>query len=120
MVNAFKTGQSRGHPPPDSLLERDSRGDRGRVPPPLTQFGDLLQAAEVLPQILVPMITHESSPYIDLRHTFGNFADVLLRSADLASVSVVSLGQAYALPLVFAVLSQVISYRRYRYQVVEA
>ena len=47
-------------------------------------------------------------------------ADVFLRSADLAEVSVVSLAQAYALPLLFAVLSQVISYRRYRYQVVKA
>ena len=47
-------------------------------------------------------------------------ADVILRSGDLAAVSVVSLGQAYALPLLFAELSQVISYRRYRYQVVDA
>jgi hypothetical protein len=47
-------------------------------------------------------------------------ADTLLRSDDLAAVSVVSLGQAYVLPLVFAVLSQVVSYRRYRYQVVKA
>jgi len=47
-------------------------------------------------------------------------ADVLLRSANLAEVSVVSLGQAYALPLLFSVLSQVISYRRYRPQPVQA
>ena len=47
-------------------------------------------------------------------------ADVLLRSADLSAVSIVSLGQAYALPLLFAVLSQVISYRRYRYQPAKA
>ena len=47
-------------------------------------------------------------------------ADVLLRSGDLAAVSVVSLGQAFVLPLLFAELSQVISYRRYRYQVVRS
>ncbi len=43
-------------------------------------------------------------------------ADVLLRSGDFAAVSVVSLGQAFVLPLLFAELSQVISYRRYRYR----
>jgi len=36
----------------------------------------------------------------------------LLRSGDLAAVSVAPLGQAYVLPLVFGVLSQAISYRR--------
>ena len=45
-------------------------------------------------------------------------SDVFLRSADLAAVSVVSLGQAFVLPLLFAELSQVVSYRRYRYEVV--
>ncbi len=39
-------------------------------------------------------------------------ADALLRSGDLAAVSVVPLGQAYALPLLFGALSQTISYRR--------
>ncbi len=47
-------------------------------------------------------------------------ADALLRSIDLAAMSFVSLGQAYALPLLFAVLPQAISYRRYRYKVVKA
>lgn len=47
-------------------------------------------------------------------------ADVFLRSGDLAAVSVVSLVQAYVLPLLFAELSQVISYRRYRNQFAEA
>ena len=36
----------------------------------------------------------------------------LLRSGDLAAVSAVLLGQVYALPLLFGVLSQAISYRR--------
>jgi len=39
-------------------------------------------------------------------------ASTLLRSGDLAAVSVIPLGQAYALPLLFGVLSQTISYRR--------
>ena len=46
--------------------------------------------------------------------------DVLFHSTDLATLSMVSLGQAYVLPLLFAVLSQVTSYRRYRYPVVNA
>lgn len=43
-------------------------------------------------------------------------ADTLLSSGDLAAVSVVPLGQAYVLPLLFGMLSQTISYRRSRYQ----
>ncbi len=39
-------------------------------------------------------------------------AGALLQSGDLAAVSVAPLGQAYALPLLFGVLSQAISYRR--------
>ena len=39
-------------------------------------------------------------------------AGALLRSGDLAAVSVALLGQVYALPLLFGVLSQAISYRR--------
>ncbi len=39
-------------------------------------------------------------------------AGALLRSGDLAGVSVALLGQVYALPLLFGVLSQTISYRR--------
>ena len=39
-------------------------------------------------------------------------AGALLNSGDLAAVSVAPLGQAYALPLLFGVLSQTISYRR--------
>ncbi len=39
-------------------------------------------------------------------------AGALLRSGDLAVVSVALLGQVYALPLLFGVLSQAISYRR--------
>ena len=39
-------------------------------------------------------------------------AGVLLQSGDLAAVPVSLLGQAYALPLVFGVVSQVVSYRR--------
>ena len=45
-------------------------------------------------------------------------ADTLLHSGHLAAVSVAPLGQAYALPLLFGLLSQAISYRRSRYQVV--
>jgi len=41
-------------------------------------------------------------------------AGALLRSGDLAAVSVNLLGQVYILPLVFGVLSQAISYRRAR------
>jgi len=44
------------------------------------------------------------------------FADALLRSSDIAAVSVVPLVQAYVLPLLFGLLSQAISYRRSRYQ----
>ena len=44
------------------------------------------------------------------------FADALLRSGDIAAVSVVPLVQAYVLPLLFGLLSQAISYRRSRYQ----
>ncbi len=43
------------------------------------------------------------------------FADELLRSGDIATVSVVPLVQAYVLPLLFGLLSQAISYRRSRY-----
>ena len=43
-------------------------------------------------------------------------AAALLRSGDLAAVSVAPLGQAYVLPLLFGLLSQTISYRRFRYQ----
>ena len=39
-------------------------------------------------------------------------ASAFLRSGDLATVSVAPLGQGYALPLLFGVLSQAISYRR--------
>ncbi len=39
-------------------------------------------------------------------------AGAILRSGDLAAVSVAPLGQAYALPLLFGVFSQAISYRR--------
>ncbi len=39
-------------------------------------------------------------------------AGALLQSGDLAAVSVAPLSQAYALPLLFGVLSQAISYRR--------
>ena len=39
-------------------------------------------------------------------------AGTLLRSGDLAALSVALLGQVYALPLFFGVLSQAISYRR--------
>ncbi len=46
-------------------------------------------------------------------------ADALFRSGDLTAVFVAPLGQAYALPLLFGVLSQAISYRRSRYQVVK-
>ncbi len=46
-------------------------------------------------------------------------AGALFRSGDLAAVSVALLGQVYALPLLFGVLSQAISYRRSRYQVVK-
>jgi len=46
-------------------------------------------------------------------------ADALFRSGDLAAVSVAPLGQAYALPLLFGLLSQAISYRRSRYQVIK-
>ncbi len=46
-------------------------------------------------------------------------ADALLRSGDLAALSVAPLGQAYVLPLLFGLLSQAISYRRSRYQVVK-
>lgn len=46
-------------------------------------------------------------------------ADTLLRSGDLAAVSVAPLGQAYVLPLLFGLLSQVISYRRSSYDVVK-
>ena len=46
--------------------------------------------------------------------------DALLRSVDVAAVSVVPLGQAYVLPLLFGLLSQAISYRRARYQVSNA
>lgn len=45
-------------------------------------------------------------------------ADVIVRASDFATISIVSLAQAYALPLVFALLSQAISYRRVRYQAV--
>jgi len=44
------------------------------------------------------------------------FADALLRSGDIAAVSIVPLVQAYVLPLLFGLLSQAISYRRSRYQ----
>lgn len=43
-------------------------------------------------------------------------ANALLRSGDLAALSIVPLGQAYVLPLLFGLLSQAISYRRSRYQ----
>ncbi len=43
-------------------------------------------------------------------------ADAFLRSGDLAAVSVAPLAQAYVLPLLFGLLSQAISYRRFRYQ----
>ena len=46
--------------------------------------------------------------------------DALLRSVDVTAVSVVPLGQAYVLPLLFGLLSQSISYRRARYQVSNA
>ncbi len=46
-------------------------------------------------------------------------ADAFLRSGDLAAVSVAPLGQAYVLPLLFGLLTQAISYRRFRYQVVK-
>lgn len=39
-------------------------------------------------------------------------SDALLRSGDLAAVTVVPLGQAYVLPLLFGLFSQTISYRR--------
>ena len=39
-------------------------------------------------------------------------ADAVLSSGDLAAVSVAPLGQAYVLPLLFALLSQAMSYRR--------
>ena len=45
-----------------------------------------------------------------------NAADAFLRSGDLEALSVAPLGQAYALPLLFGLLSQAISYRRARYQ----
>lgn len=47
-------------------------------------------------------------------------ADTLLRSGDLAAVSIATLSQAYVLPVLFGLLSQAISYRRSRYQVVKA
>ena len=46
-------------------------------------------------------------------------AYTFLRSGDLAAVSVAPLGQAYVLPLLFGLLTQAISYRRFRYQVVK-
>lgn len=47
------------------------------------------------------------------------FADALLRLGDIATVSVVPLVQAYVLPLLFGLLSQAISYRRFSYAVVK-
>ena len=41
-------------------------------------------------------------------------AGALLRSGELAALPVGLLGQAYALPLLFGVLSQALSYRRAR------
>ncbi len=46
-------------------------------------------------------------------------ADAYLRSGDLTAVSIAPLGQAYVLPLLFGLLSQVISYRRSSYDVVK-
>ena len=46
--------------------------------------------------------------------------DALLRSGDLAVVSVVPLAQAYVLPLLFGLLSQTIAYRRSRFSVAKA
>ena len=45
-------------------------------------------------------------------------SNATLISGDLAAVSVVPLAQAYALPFLFGLLSQAISYRRARYQAV--
>lgn len=45
-------------------------------------------------------------------------ADAFLRSGDLEAVSVALLAQAYVLPLLFGLMSQAISYRRFGYQVV--
>lgn len=44
-----------------------------------------------------------------------SLANELMRAGDLAAVSIAPLGQAYALPVLFGILSQAISYRRYRY-----
>ena len=45
-------------------------------------------------------------------------ADAFLTSGDHAAISVVPLAQAYALPFLFGLVSQAISYRRFGYHVV--
>ena len=85
------------------------------------------QRAPAIPESIIATAVSHGIPAraVAIGMAFGSLnaiivlADAYLRLVDLATVSFVSLGQAYALPLVFAVLSQAISYRRYRYKVVK-
>lgn len=86
------------------------------------------QRAPAIPESIIATAVSHGIPAraVAIGMAFGSLnaiivlADALLRSIDLAAMSFVSLGQAYALPLLFAVLPQAISYRRYRYKVVKA
>lgn len=86
------------------------------------------QIAPAIPESIVVTAASHGIPTraVAIGLAFGSLnasivlVDVLLRSADIATMSTVSLAQAYVLPMLFSVLSQAFSYRRYRYPVVNS
>ena len=83
------------------------------------------QTAPATPESIMATVVSHGIPAraVAIGLVFGSLnavtviAAAILHSGDLAAVSVVPLGQAYVLPLLFGLLSQAISYRRYRYKV---
>ena len=83
------------------------------------------QGMSAIPESLITTIVSHGIPAgaVIIGVVFGSLnailsvADEFSRSGDLTTLEILPLGQAYVLPLVFGLVSQVISYRRSRFKV---
>jgi len=67
----------------------------------------------------IPARAATISLFIGSLNVIITLSGTFFRSGDVMAVSIAPLAQAYALPLLFGILSQAISYRRFRYPVVK-